>query len=154
MQDEYLVFQKAPESAFASWRCRIIESYELEGTFKSHQAQLLCNKQRHLQIDQVLRAPSSLVLNVSRDGAFTTSLHNLFQCFSIYFSSHCIWFSTAAFSISVHPVHKSIKPTMSIPIWTKKDTWELLSGQRCPAVTVCQQRTQAQLGLTSLELWW
>ena len=31
---------------------------------------------------RLLRAPSSLALNVCRDGASTTSLGNLFQCFT------------------------------------------------------------------------
>jgi len=43
--------------------------------------QLPCNEQGHLQLDQVLRALSSLTLSVSRDGAPTTSLGNLCQCF-------------------------------------------------------------------------
>jgi len=32
---------------------RIIESLELEGTFKDHLVQLPCNKQGHTQLDQV-----------------------------------------------------------------------------------------------------
>jgi len=59
-----------------------IESFELEGTFKGHLVQLPCNEQGHLQLDQVLRALSSLTLNVSRNGASPTSLGNLFQCFT------------------------------------------------------------------------
>ena len=50
---------------------RIIESLELEGTFKSHPVQLPCNEQRHPQLHQVLRAWYSLALKVSRDGAPT-----------------------------------------------------------------------------------
>jgi len=34
---------------------RIIEFLELEGTFKGHLAQLLCNEQGHAQLDQVPR---------------------------------------------------------------------------------------------------
>ena len=37
---------------------RITESFELEGTFKGHLVQLYCNKQGHLQLDQMLRARS------------------------------------------------------------------------------------------------
>ena len=57
----------------------ITELSELEGTSKGHLVQLPANEQGHLQEDQV--APSSLTLNVSKDGASTTSLGNLFQCF-------------------------------------------------------------------------
>ena len=32
---------------------RIIESLELEGTFKGHLVQLPCNEQGHVQLDQV-----------------------------------------------------------------------------------------------------
>ena len=42
--------------------------------------QLPCSKQGHLQLHQVLRALSSLTLNVSRDRASTTSLGNLCHC--------------------------------------------------------------------------
>ena len=39
-----------------------------------------CNEQGQPQLHQVLRAPSSLTLGVSRDGAPTTSPGNLCQC--------------------------------------------------------------------------
>ena len=55
---------------------RIVESLELEETFKGHLVQLPYSERGHLQLHQVLRAPSSLTLNVSRDGAPTTSLGN------------------------------------------------------------------------------
>jgi len=48
---------------------RIIESFELERTIKGDPVQLLCNEQGHLQLHQVLRAPFSLTLYVSRDQA-------------------------------------------------------------------------------------
>lgn len=35
----------------------IIESPELEGNFKSHPVQFLCNGQEHLQLDQVAQSP-------------------------------------------------------------------------------------------------
>ena len=59
---------------------RIIKSSELEGTLKGHLVQPPCSEHGHPQVDQVLRAPSSLTLGVSRDGASTTSLGNLLQC--------------------------------------------------------------------------
>ena len=52
---------------------RVMELPELEGTLKVHAMN------RHLQLSQVLRAPSSLILNVYRDRASTTSLGNLCQ---------------------------------------------------------------------------
>ena len=53
---------------------------ELEGIIKDQLIQPPCNDPGHLQLDLVLRALSSLTLNVSKDGAPTTSLGNLFQC--------------------------------------------------------------------------
>ena len=50
------------------------ESLELEGTLKGHLVQLPCNEQGHPQLDQVLRALSSLTSNVSKDGSSTSSL--------------------------------------------------------------------------------
>jgi len=52
---------------------RITESFDLEGTLKGHLAQLPCSEQGHLQLHQVLRAPSSLTLGVYKDRASTTS---------------------------------------------------------------------------------
>ena len=60
----------------------IMESFELEETLKGHLAQLPCNEQRHLQLHQGLRAPSSLTFSISRDEASATSLGNLCQCFT------------------------------------------------------------------------
>ena len=57
---------------------RIIELFELEGSLKGRLVQLPCNElpYNHSSI-RLLRALSSLILNVSRDGASTTSLVNL-----------------------------------------------------------------------------
>jgi len=41
--------------------------FEAEGIFKDNLVQLPCNEQGHLHVSQVLRAPSSLTLNVSRN---------------------------------------------------------------------------------------
>ena len=64
------VCAKAPEAKMQSKR-QILESFELEGTFKCHLVQLPCNEQRHLQLNPVLRAPSSLTLGVC------TGIHHL-----------------------------------------------------------------------------
>jgi len=53
---------------------------ELIGALKGCLVHLPCNEQGYLQLYQVLRAPSSLTLSVSRDGASTTFLGNLSQC--------------------------------------------------------------------------
>ena len=73
----------------STWICRqhhnrrIIESFELEGTLNGLLVQLLCNEQGHARLDQGTQSPSSLTLDVSRDGAAITSLGNLFQCLTI-----------------------------------------------------------------------
>jgi len=59
---------------------RMMESVELEGTLKGHLDQLHGDEQGPLQLEQMLRDPPIQTLNVSRAGAFTTSLGNLFQC--------------------------------------------------------------------------
>ena len=82
---------------------RTIESFELEGTFKGHLVQLPCN----LQLNQVLRAPSSPTLNISKDGTSTTSLGNLNQClttpikkaFFLVSSLNLFFFSLEAYSL-------------------------------------------------------
>jgi len=71
----------------------------LERTSKGHLVQRPCNEQRHLQLHQVLRVLFSLTLSVSKDGASTTSLGNLFQCFtkdtSLHgFGAHRAWIHT------------------------------------------------------------
>jgi len=39
-----------------AWKHQIIESFELEGTFKGHLVQLLCNEQAHLQLNHVAQS--------------------------------------------------------------------------------------------------
>ena len=63
-----------------------MESFELEGILEGHLVQLPCTERGHLQLHQVLRAPSSLTSVVSRDGASTTTLDNLCQCFTTLIS--------------------------------------------------------------------
>ena len=56
---------------------RIIESLELEGTFRGHLVQLPCSEQGHAQLNQGDQGPAY------RNGASTRSLGNLFQCLTI-----------------------------------------------------------------------
>jgi len=60
---------------------RVIESLELEGTVKGHLAQSPCNKQGHLQLDQVAQGliQSRLESFQGCGGTSTTPLGNLFQ---------------------------------------------------------------------------
>jgi len=52
---------------------RIMESFESEETLADHLVQPPCIKQGHLQFHQVLRAPTSLTLSVSKVGVSTYS---------------------------------------------------------------------------------
>ncbi|KAK4831893.1 LOW QUALITY PROTEIN: hypothetical protein QYF61_020040 [Mycteria americana] len=61
---------------------RIIECFGLEGTFTGHLVQPPCNSRDIFKSIRLLRASSNLTLNVSRDEASTTSLGNLFLCFT------------------------------------------------------------------------
>jgi len=54
----------------------------LEGTFKGHLAQPPAVSRDIFNQIRLLRAPSNLTLNISRDGAATTSLGSPFQCFT------------------------------------------------------------------------
>ena len=67
---------------FSSWkligRYQLIESFELEGTFKGHVAQLPCNKQGHLQLHQV--AQSLVQPNLACLQGWDFHHLSLFQC--------------------------------------------------------------------------
>jgi len=54
----------------------------LEGSFTGRVVQPPCSEQGHLQLDQVALSPIQSDVECSRDGASTTSLGNLFQCFT------------------------------------------------------------------------
>jgi len=56
--------------------CIVIELLELE----DHAVQLSCTEQGHLQLHEIPQSPSSLTMDISRDGALITSLGNLCQC--------------------------------------------------------------------------
>jgi len=61
--------------------CRIIESFELEGTLKGHLVQLSSNEQGYPQLDHIAQSPIQPDLpSVSKVGVSTESLGNLFQC--------------------------------------------------------------------------
>jgi len=55
----------------------------LEGTFQGHPVQPPCTEQGIFNQIRLLRAPSNLTLNVSRDGASTTSMGNPCQGLTI-----------------------------------------------------------------------
>lgn len=57
----------------------IIESPELEGNFKSHPVQFLCNGQEHLQLDQVAQSPMKPDLGVSLQLTLTGAQEYLLQ---------------------------------------------------------------------------
>ena len=61
---------------------RIIERSGLEVTLKIIWFQPPCHEQGHLHQTRLLRAPTNLALNTSREGADTASLGNLGQCFT------------------------------------------------------------------------
>ena len=87
---------------------RILESYEFEseGSLKSHLVQLSYNEQGHLQLDQGAQSPSSLTLGVSRDGASTTFLCNLCQCFT-----KCCWAVSAVLRSVFSAVPGGVQPS-------------------------------------------
>jgi len=95
---------------------RIIEFYELKGTIKGHLVQLPCNEQGHLQLHQVLKALSSLTFSVSRDGASTTSLGNLFHLYCKkpfpYIQSKSLFLSETIFPSLSQQMIKCLLPTM------------------------------------------
>ena len=49
------------------WLTLCAESFELELTLKGHPVQHLCTEQGHLQLHQVLRAPSNLAVGVPKE---------------------------------------------------------------------------------------
>lgn len=74
------VFAKAIKKMHILQFHKITESFGLEGTLKAHLDQLPCNEHGQLQLSQIAQSAPSLTLNVTRDGAPTTSLGNLIQC--------------------------------------------------------------------------
>ena len=86
---------------------KLTELFQLKGTFKGHLLQpLAMNRDTYISV-RLLKALSSLILNVSKDRASTTSLGNLFQClttlivknFFITFNLNLPSFSWKSFSL-------------------------------------------------------
>jgi len=72
----------------------VIESFELEGTLKGHLVQLPYSEQGHPQLNQVFRAPSSLILNVSLGilcQCFTALIVTFFHISNLNLSLFFIW---------------------------------------------------------------
>ena len=87
---------------------------ELREIFKGHLVQLPCNEQGHPQLYEVLKAPTSLTLNVSRDGSSTTSLGNLFYCFTTLMVKNFFLISSLnlpSFSLKPFPLSCHNRPT-------------------------------------------
>jgi len=89
---------------------RIIEWFELEETVKGHLAQPPAVSRDIFNQIKLLRAPSSLTLNISRDGASTASLGSPFQCFTtltvknffLILRRNLLSFSLNHYSLSYH----------------------------------------------------
>ena len=94
---------------------RIIECFRLEGAFRGHLVQPLCSEQGQFNYIRLLRDPSNLTLNVSRDGASTTSLGNLFQCFTTLSVKNAFLISSLnlpSFSLKPSPLVLSQQPLL------------------------------------------
>ena len=75
----------------------IIESLELEGTFKGHLVQLPCNEQGHAQLDQVAQSPVQ-----TAQGLYTFFTHTITkEEESGYHEKHDIRYYTDDFVLSV-----------------------------------------------------
>ena len=113
-----MICKSSPIYAWGSWKgirasnckwisntCRkVTESSELEGTFRGHLVQLPCTEQGHPQLQQVLRAPSSLTMGFYRDGASTTSPGNLCQCLTVLTAKNLFLISSLNLpSVSLNP---------------------------------------------------
>ena len=94
-------------SSVIAWFAFIIELLDLEGTLKGHLVQPPCKEQGHPQLHQVLRASSSLTLGVSRDGASTNFLVNLYQCVTIFIVQNLFlisYLNLPSFSLKLFPL--------------------------------------------------
>ena len=101
--------------------CLFIELFELESTIKGHLVQLPCNKQGHLQLDQVAQSPVQPDLECLRGwGIHHTSgqpvpVFNHFYCIYLFliFSINLPYFSLKSFPFVLSPkiLLKSLSPS-------------------------------------------
>ena len=130
--------------------------FELEGTFKGHLVQFPSHKQGHQQLDQVAQSPMQPDL-VSRDGASTVALGNLFQCPPTLIVKKTILFISSlnlpSFSLKPFPLAqsqqtllKNMPPFLHIaPLWIPKGRNEvilessLLQAEQ-PQLSACPRR--------------
>jgi len=86
------------------------ECLGLEGTLKDHLAQSPAVSRDSFNRMRLLTVPSNLALNVSRDGASTTSLSNLGQCFTTLIVKYFfLIFSLNLLSFSLKPLPLSYR---------------------------------------------
>ena len=124
---------------------RIVESFELERTFKLHLVQLPCNEQGHLELHQVLRALTSLTLSVCRYRAWasTTYLCSLFYCLTtlIVKNSACLHRGGVPSLGSFLWPSSGYAPTgpclsyWGLHIWTQYSRWGLTSAEQKGRIT-------------------
>ena len=81
---------------------KIIESFGLDETCKGHLVQAPCNKQGHLQQDQVAQSPIQPDLEWFHADS-TNSLGNLFQCFTLIIKNFFLICSLNLPSFSLKP---------------------------------------------------
>ena len=114
----------------------------VEGNFRGQLAQPPAVSGDIFNQTRLLRAPSSLALNVSRDGASTTSLGNLSQCFTtLTVKNFSLTSSLNLPSLSLKPLLlvlpqqallKKIFPIFLIcPFQVLEDCYKVSSQERC-----------------------
>jgi len=85
---------------------RLTECFGLERTFRGHLVQPPAMSRDIFNQTRLLRAPSNLTLNVSRDGALTTSLGNICQGFTTLMVKNFLLISSVnlpSFSLKLYP---------------------------------------------------
>ena len=130
---------------------RIIESFELEGTFKGHLAWLPCNEQEHLQLDQDAQSLSDLDWPWMRPG--TAHPPPLWATCAL--PSYCkkylfLMFNLNLPSFSLKPFHLVLSPQALLKfLWLPLDTERPLPsplkpfsspGQTAPGPSACPHR--------------
>ena len=102
----------------------IIQPFELEWILKGHLVQLPCNAQRHLQLHQGAQSPIQPKFeHISRNGVFTTSLGNLFQCFTNLILKIFILLSSINISpcpVAIDSAKESVPFFLSSPLDSEK----------------------------------